>query len=239
MARLEAPLPVVWVTCPSFAVRRERQVRTVLLPTHAEVVQDDPLFLPHLKRRRLVPDGVPIATLNSRLLPVRRCDQAAMLKVTSEEERVGGALMAWWLATVRQRSWPTMMLPCFWSAPRAPLSWPTWQGKGRTTRRAAKMPSRLDAAGRPSDRPPSTSAKREAGNPPTTARTPVPESRAACGGAVDVGGMRSSVVALFLHGRHAGICHPLFPDGGHPIRSCTSTGRYSTGCPARKACRRR
>ena len=59
-------------------------------------VHDNCMFLPHLQRWRLVPDGAPIATLNSRLLPVRRCGQAAVLKVPSEEERVGGALMAWW-----------------------------------------------------------------------------------------------------------------------------------------------
>ena len=59
-------------------------------------VQDKSVFLPHLERWSLVPDGAPIATLNSRLLPVRRRGQAAMLKISSEEERIGGALMAWW-----------------------------------------------------------------------------------------------------------------------------------------------
>ena len=59
-------------------------------------VQDNSLFLPHLEQWGLVPDGAPILTLNSRLLPVRRRGQAAMLKLFSEEERVGGDLMAWW-----------------------------------------------------------------------------------------------------------------------------------------------
>ena len=54
------------------------------------------MFLPHLERWRLVPDGAPVATLNSRLLPVRWCGQAAMLKMLSEEERFSGSLMAWW-----------------------------------------------------------------------------------------------------------------------------------------------
>ena len=59
-------------------------------------VQGNSMFLPHLERWSLVPDRAPIATLNSRLRPLRRRGHAAMLNVLSEEERVGGALMAWW-----------------------------------------------------------------------------------------------------------------------------------------------
>jgi streptomycin 6-kinase len=45
----------------------------------------------------LVPDGVPILTHSSRLLPVRWKGQPAMLKVAeSEEERAGGLLMVSW-----------------------------------------------------------------------------------------------------------------------------------------------
>jgi streptomycin 6-kinase len=57
----------------------------------------DAVFAPWLARWDLVPDGEPIATHSSRLLPVRRAGAAAMLKVALEaEERLGRALMAWW-----------------------------------------------------------------------------------------------------------------------------------------------
>jgi streptomycin 6-kinase len=47
---------------------------------------------------QLTPDGDPIATRSSRLLPVRCSDgAAAMLKIAiEEEERQGAALMLWW-----------------------------------------------------------------------------------------------------------------------------------------------
>jgi streptomycin 6-kinase len=46
---------------------------------------------------RLVPDGVPIFTHSSRLLPVRWKGQPAMLRIAeSEEERAGGLLMVSW-----------------------------------------------------------------------------------------------------------------------------------------------
>jgi streptomycin 6-kinase len=52
---------------------------------------------PHLARWDLVPDGEPIETPSSLLLAVRHNGVAAMLKVACEdEERRGGALMAWW-----------------------------------------------------------------------------------------------------------------------------------------------
>ena len=45
----------------------------------------------------LVPDGVPITTHSSRLLPVCWRGQPAMLKIAeAEEERIGGLLMVWW-----------------------------------------------------------------------------------------------------------------------------------------------
>jgi streptomycin 6-kinase len=51
----------------------------------------------HLARWDLVPDGEPIETASSLLLAVRHNGVPAMLKVArGEEERRGGALMAWW-----------------------------------------------------------------------------------------------------------------------------------------------
>jgi streptomycin 6-kinase len=58
---------------------------------------DGRMFDAHLARWGLVPDGAPIATHSSRLLPVRRGGVAAMLKVAhAPEERAGASLMAWW-----------------------------------------------------------------------------------------------------------------------------------------------
>jgi streptomycin 6-kinase len=55
------------------------------------------MFDAQLDRWGLVPDGEPIATHSSRLLPVRRDGAPAMLKIAEEvEERWGGHLMAWW-----------------------------------------------------------------------------------------------------------------------------------------------
>jgi streptomycin 6-kinase len=51
----------------------------------------------YLSRWDLIPDGSPIVTHTSRLLPVRHRGEPAMLKlVTHEEERLGGLLMEWW-----------------------------------------------------------------------------------------------------------------------------------------------
>ena len=51
----------------------------------------------HLARWELVPDGEPIETPSSLLLPVRRDGVPAMLKIArADEERRGAALMAWW-----------------------------------------------------------------------------------------------------------------------------------------------
>jgi streptomycin 6-kinase len=45
----------------------------------------------------LIPDGPPIVTHSSRLLPVRRNGLPAMLKIAeAAEERLGGLLMVWW-----------------------------------------------------------------------------------------------------------------------------------------------
>ena len=55
------------------------------------------MFNPYLYCWDLVPDGHPIVTRSSRLLPVRYCGAPAMLKIaTKEEEQRGNALMIWW-----------------------------------------------------------------------------------------------------------------------------------------------
>ncbi|MGO1001812.1 aminoglycoside phosphotransferase family protein [Lysobacter sp. CA196] len=54
-------------------------------------------FDPHLAQWALVPDGAPIHTHSSDLLPVRYRDTPAMLKIPREpEERYGAAMMRWW-----------------------------------------------------------------------------------------------------------------------------------------------
>ncbi|HSI40389.1 MAG TPA: aminoglycoside phosphotransferase family protein [Xanthobacteraceae bacterium] len=55
------------------------------------------MFDMYLDRWDLVPDGDPITTHSSHLLPVRHRGAPAMLKLAlDEEERFGGALMEWW-----------------------------------------------------------------------------------------------------------------------------------------------
>ncbi len=55
------------------------------------------MFNEYLTRWALIPDGSPIVTRSSHLLPVRRAGIAAMLKVATElEEQRGASLMAWW-----------------------------------------------------------------------------------------------------------------------------------------------
>jgi streptomycin 6-kinase len=55
------------------------------------------MFEDYLARWGLTPDGEPIVTQNSRLLPVRRGGVPAMLKIAvEEEERRGAAAMIWW-----------------------------------------------------------------------------------------------------------------------------------------------
>ncbi len=54
-------------------------------------------FEPWLERWGLTADGTPFDSLAGALLPVRRGDAPAMLKLfTAEEEKRGAALMAWW-----------------------------------------------------------------------------------------------------------------------------------------------
>ncbi|MDF2997669.1 MAG: streptomycin 3-kinase [Xanthobacteraceae bacterium] len=55
------------------------------------------MFATYLDRWKLTPDGEPITTHSSRLLPVRHEGEPAMLKLAFEdEERFGGGLMEWW-----------------------------------------------------------------------------------------------------------------------------------------------
>jgi streptomycin 6-kinase len=55
------------------------------------------MFSDYLERWQLTPDGDPITTPTSALLPVRRNASPAMLKVALHpEERLGNRLMAWW-----------------------------------------------------------------------------------------------------------------------------------------------
>lgn len=54
-------------------------------------------FEPWLERWGLTADGTPFDSLAGALLPVRRGEAPAMLKLfTAEEEKRGAALMAWW-----------------------------------------------------------------------------------------------------------------------------------------------
>jgi streptomycin 6-kinase len=55
------------------------------------------MFTQYVVQWDLIPDGNPIVTHSSRLLPVRQRGVPAMLKIAQEdEERAGGRLMVWW-----------------------------------------------------------------------------------------------------------------------------------------------
>ena len=55
------------------------------------------MFNPYLPRWQLTPDGKPIVTACSQLLPVRYDGEPAMLKIAGEaEEKLGGLLMTYW-----------------------------------------------------------------------------------------------------------------------------------------------
>lgn len=55
------------------------------------------MFTEYIVRWDLIPDGAPIRTHSSRLLPVRQRGVPAMLKIAqADEERQGGSLMVWW-----------------------------------------------------------------------------------------------------------------------------------------------
>jgi streptomycin 6-kinase len=55
------------------------------------------MFEKYLERWQLTPDGDPVITRGSRLLPVRAAGVSAMLKIALDaEEKFGGVLMSWW-----------------------------------------------------------------------------------------------------------------------------------------------
>ncbi len=55
------------------------------------------MFTKYINRWQLVPEGEPLETDTSRLLPVRQRGVPAMLKIAIEaEEKFGGQLMMWW-----------------------------------------------------------------------------------------------------------------------------------------------
>lgn len=55
------------------------------------------LFDKYITQWHLTPDGAPIVTPSSQLLPVYYQNQPAMLKITTcDEERLGSRLMIWW-----------------------------------------------------------------------------------------------------------------------------------------------
>ncbi|HEV3425872.1 MAG TPA: aminoglycoside phosphotransferase family protein [Paraburkholderia sp.] len=55
------------------------------------------MFTQYIVQWDLIPDGGPIRTHSSRLLPVRQRGIPAMLKIAqADEERSGGMLMVWW-----------------------------------------------------------------------------------------------------------------------------------------------
>src|ERR1700754_618437 len=55
------------------------------------------IFDAYLARWHLTPDGAPIKTHSSHLLPVRSAGVPAMLKIALEaEEKWGATLMKWW-----------------------------------------------------------------------------------------------------------------------------------------------
>ena len=55
------------------------------------------MFQDYLARWQLIPNGEPITTATSHLLPVISDNRPAMLKITrAPEEKLGGAVMSWW-----------------------------------------------------------------------------------------------------------------------------------------------
>ena len=55
------------------------------------------MFDQYLRAWNLIPDGAPLITRASCLLPVRQNGAAAMLKIADhDDERIGGSVMQWW-----------------------------------------------------------------------------------------------------------------------------------------------
>ena len=69
----------------------------IIQHSHNGSSRDVPDDASYFARWQLIPDGTPITTRSSRLLPVLHGGCPAMLKLAiAEEERAGGAVMAWW-----------------------------------------------------------------------------------------------------------------------------------------------
>jgi len=103
------------------------------------------VFIGHVRRWNLIPDGSPIVTRSGRLLPVRRRGEPAMLKLaTEEEERFGGVLMEWWdgdgAARVLARDDDAFLLERAEGPPRR-----NWS-RGHTGSASWKLPLRPTAA---------------------------------------------------------------------------------------------
>lgn len=72
-------------------------VRTIIDKRPSAAYGFRAMFSEYLTLWDLTPDGDPIVTHSSRLLPVRRHGAPAILKVATEaEEKRGGLLMSWW-----------------------------------------------------------------------------------------------------------------------------------------------
>jgi len=77
--------------------------------------RDHGIFAPYLERWTLVPDGAELSTRAARLLPVKRGDEPAMLKVaTDPDERHGAILLRWWAgdgaARLHEADGPALLL---------------------------------------------------------------------------------------------------------------------------------
>lgn len=83
-----------------FGRQREHRAPPPALCTHTtglSAADNRGVFEAYLERWQLLPDGPPIVTACSRLLPVRRSGEPAMLKIAGEaEEKLGGLLMTYW-----------------------------------------------------------------------------------------------------------------------------------------------
>lgn len=75
----------------------ERSLGSFLVQFSVDALKIATMLDDYLRRWNLIPDGSPIETRSSRLLPVRHLGEPAMLKVSLvEEEKRGNAVMAWW-----------------------------------------------------------------------------------------------------------------------------------------------
>jgi streptomycin 6-kinase len=79
-----------------------------------EGAASDAPFQSYIDRWWLTPEGQPVLTRTSRLLPVRSRSVAAMLKIAVEaEEELGNELMVWGRWCLHEKAKPS-----FWGVPR-------------------------------------------------------------------------------------------------------------------------